>query len=1709
MSYATEYLRRTLLYDSATQTLHLSSKMKNLGEASKALLAAFGSEDVLVREVQESPAPTPTDDNAGQYGGKELLRMQGKSDVFGLMNANIYLEFGVKGEDLVTMVLVIPLPDGWSLKSRFDKIHADMLSGEGILENAILVISFGLPTIDRSHIIRSRVEGFDGYPLQNGAQIIAKSIPGDVGILDKDFLEMGGKAGLPNNILPPIEKPTDFVEIRLDMESGWFTLEKWWTSEPPEGFEPESIHAVGIATRCNFKEPDHRHALLLREVSIPNQPPIVLEAHILDDGMGGFYPVRYSARFTVRTPLGEAGQALGTLIGIRANIMEALDLKLPDFITLLGFTYAPKEWIFLSFAAGDYKEKDEHLISIGPIELKEVDFKMQLSISQTGGPISVELEGIASFFDVPFQVKVRPWTLIEGGLADPEGINLAQLVQKAFSVDLPFGLDTLTLSSAWVTHFLGGQKNGTNSTDLQLRLDGEVDLVPNAIKLTDIQLEVSIDSDKEKKIRLAADFKMGSLNLFTSVTNDNGSWIFSGNLRADGDGIHLTELINDLMHSFGASVPDEIPDILLESFSLEYNTAARSLDIQCITNWTIENDIPVLGGLENKVILQLLLTREAQSGSNNTALSINWFLEKGEHTLACDAYLSNQSKTFSFDYNVPDPSQPTKLTDLITALELPEIPTPVADVLDSVFEVSSLSMSYSRPGNNVEIAWTRPLGEGVLLMEYNQSSLARTAPSPARGSNSNTSRHIGVSWLGDKEDSTIGIIDVLDLVGAGHLLEDTKGVLRDARLDAVEELITKVEEILTFKQLGFSWDSSDKSNTFSFNALSTYRKGTKSFLMVRTGDKPGFVAGVSFSGSDDHGLGIHVQDMDFLSQDVRNKLEEVMNLLPEIELTHLLVASMQANAYQPPGFSTDSMLPIFARQGSSMSTSTFGNGGMRLNKGLSIGARVKFDKKSPIRRVIDIEELNGQVTIGAGELAVQVALPLGLKLDAGSGTSLALTSPVLQVKGGTSGAEFDIMGGLDLMLFGQRLNLAGWLSLAEESLTGHIQIIEIPDFIPIPAGSMPGVQIIIEKDHPLSLEVGLQFEPAGLDLGVSGSFAVYKNETELVYGEAVVVLEMIEEVPNPLYVEFSMDEMNIPILMEAMTGVQLRLHQLNKVAQVAQEGAEFVSEHGPGVTGGVADAAAGAGKAASVGIEAVESAIGHVQALMSKVEMEDVRLYWADSIVNLPDGSTAKPGIGMRGKLRVCDWDAFAMMDMSMSGMPGISGHFECEPIQIGNILRIWGDGEGIHKKPKTAEDIYKEKKNNVKTLSSVGKLPPKNPAAVKDEGDWYLSPGGPVLHFSTRSTPFLHADLHAELFGVLQSDIHAEITDEGFMFDFKVGAGNVATAELECHWWKNEGQFEAHGNMGIQLMGDIRPIIPGIDATKISLNTSLDASVSLIVNKDKFEFTANGDFLFQGARLKMPELTITVKFSTLEDLAKLVLDWIVEKAKHIFSEIIGPVGAFVEKGVEEVKQVAVAAYHFGETCYKEAKEDVTQIGQAVEAGFEQGAEKFKETTAEIKKQADEVMNGIAAKTADIVGPILEDVKNLGAKALERAKDVGKQLAYIAGMVAKAVADAAFYIIDVGRKALEWVGQRLEDARRWVSEKLRAALEVLDQIDKDVELAIRAIEAEIEAVEQEIEALGRRLLQLLKDLEAAAERALHKAEQWVGGAAHTVAGWFS
>ena len=235
-----------------------------------------------------------------------------------------------------------------------------------------------------------------------------------------------------------------------------------------------------------------------------------------------FFSVRYTSRFATRTPLKQAGKALAALLGEQVSIFDAQELSLPDAITLLGFAYAPGEWVQCTFAAGDSTSQDAYLVQAGPLELREVDFTVWAPIGKSGDSASIELEATTSFFGEQFRVRVRPWTLIEGGLDDPDGVDLGGLMGKLLPAPLPFGLDSVRLTQAWVSHAVSGRDGEQSSTDLHLRLDGKVDLLPGVIELDEIGLFFSEESDGGKNASLSVQFKMGSAIEMSALASYDG-----------------------------------------------------------------------------------------------------------------------------------------------------------------------------------------------------------------------------------------------------------------------------------------------------------------------------------------------------------------------------------------------------------------------------------------------------------------------------------------------------------------------------------------------------------------------------------------------------------------------------------------------------------------------------------------------------------------------------------------------------------------------------------------------------------------------------------------------------------------------------------------------------------------------------------------------------------------------------------------------------------------------------------------------------------------------------------------------------------------------------------------------------------------------------------------------------------------------------------
>ena len=113
--------------------------------------------------------------------------------------------------------------------------------------------------------------------------------------------------------------------------------------------------------------------------------------------------------------------------------------------------------------------------------------------------------------------------------------------------------------------------------------------------------------------------------------------------------------------------------------------------------------------------------------------------------------------------------------------------------------------------------------------------------------------------------------------------------------------------------------------------------------------------------------------------------------------------------------------------------------------------------------IIFVDEIDAVLTLG--DVGLQVAIPGELSLDAGGGNTLVLKSPSLRIReslaDAEAGPEFDVSGELALHVFGQRLDVSGWVALTAESVTGHIELTELPfagNIVPM----LPGVQLVVE-----------------------------------------------------------------------------------------------------------------------------------------------------------------------------------------------------------------------------------------------------------------------------------------------------------------------------------------------------------------------------------------------------------------------------------------------------------------------------------------------------------------------------------------------------------------------------------------------------------------------------------------------------------------------
>ena len=286
---------------------------------------------------------------------------------------------------------------------------------------------------------------------------------------------------------------------------------------------------------------------------------------------------------------------------------------------------------------------------------------------------------------------------------------------------------------------------------------------------------------------------------------------------------------------------------------------------------------------------------------------------------------------------------------------------------------------------------------------------------------------------------------------------------------------------------------------------------------------------------------------------------------------------------------------------------------MRLSPGVSVAALLSFgDGSDPILRnlgdLVGSSELLIQATFDeTADSASFLSYLNGSLTIAGAGNEKLVLSNVF-IKLEAEPLAVLISGSVLIPFDHVTLEATGALAVSENGMQALFQIKAMADGRPAALPSPFGLRGV-ELDE-IDVEVGVIFEPPGVDLGIKGKFNIGGQAPGA--NEFIVVLELEGEVPNPIYLSTHIQTLSIKEIVTIYSG----------------------------------------------------DSVSQVPAVIDALKAEDLSIYWSEAAgIVLPDGKASQQGFGFNGIVTIGGFSAHAALAV---GAAGVSGEAELPPIDWG-----------------------------------------------------------------------------------------------------------------------------------------------------------------------------------------------------------------------------------------------------------------------------------------------------------------------------------------------------------------------------------------------------------------------------------------------------------
>jgi hypothetical protein len=677
---------------------------------------------------------------------------------------------------------------------------------------------------------------------------------------------------------------------------------------------------------------------------------------------------------------------------------------------------------------------------------------------------------------------------------------------------------------------------------------------------------------------------------------------------------------------------------------------------------------------------------------------------------------------------------------------------------------------------------------------------------------------------------------------------------------------------------------------------------------------------------------------------------------------------------------------------------------LNLKEGISFVGVIDFDKASStgavgaLRKVVPQSDLTITASYGeaSGNVTLSGILDGSISIPTGGSSDLVLGDADLSLIFAPDEVNFRVSGDLTFGLAGRTFDVQPALTIGEEEALFSVDVTI--------AGGWPkpmGIQGMVLDEIDFSM--GVTFLPApGLVLGLEGKshFTGRPPSSD----DFAFVLEMVEEVPDPLLLSFYVDRIDLPTALSVYTGVD----------------------------------------ASTLGLPNV----------MSQIAFTDVSFYWCESVVTLPDGSIAQPGLRFGANLQILSFDAFG--SLAIDATSGIAGEILLPPIHLGGVLDVTGKGTGMYRELDSSGKV-------VHTSVAPG------PGAAVGTRTQVIAPGGAMLKFQTKASPFLIASVDVTLFDFVGTELDATVTDSGMQLKVVYWISTVVKAELDVTL--DSSSFQAHSDLSVHLKADLGPIeVLGVDFGTIHLDAGFDLSMSISASATAFSLSIDGEFDFEGARLTIPTLTLSVSPSSLKDLPAWLLKHVEDNVEEIFSDLYDSAKQKLE---DAAKAVAAVAVEVGDDVAKvatQAAADVVQVTDEAKQGIETAA-------ADVAAETQQVVN----ETAQIATAAAQEVTQVAQQTVADVEQIGTQIAQVAE-------EAAHEVDAIGNE----IAQEADQVAQQVTQIAQAAVQVVEQIGTAIENEASQILSDAESVASSVVQVAQ---DVANDIENAAEAVWNEVQQ--------------